>query len=84
MVKVKLFANFREVAGEKEVEIRASNIKDLVDHLVNRYPVMKNLVNKEDYLHVVVNGRYVNSGDYKDIPLTDEDVVTIFPPVSGG
>ncbi|MFP3910190.1 MAG: ubiquitin-like small modifier protein 1 [Archaeoglobaceae archaeon] len=84
MVKVKLFANFREVAGEKEVEIRASNIKDLVDHLVNRYPVMKDLVNKEDYLHVVVNGRYVNSGDYKDIPLTDEDVVTIFPPVSGG
>lgn len=84
MVKVKLFANFREAAGEKEVEIRASNTKDLIDRLISEYPAIEDLVNKENYLHVTVNGRYVNCGDYKSTQLTDEDVVTVFPPVSGG
>lgn len=84
MVKVKLFANFREVAGEKEVDIEASNLEELIEQLTTRYPVMEDLIAAEDYLHVMVNGQHVNQENYESTGLTDEDVVAIFPPVSGG
>lgn len=84
MVKVKLFANFREVAGEKEVSIDASNIKELIEHLMRKYPAMEELITFEDYLHVSVNGKLIYTENYRITELSDEDVVAIFPPVSGG
>lgn len=84
MVKVKLFANFREVAGEKEVDIKANNIKDLISRLVSKYPAMEELVNTEEYLHIMLNGEYIHSEKYENTELKEKDVVSIFPPVSGG
>lgn len=84
MVKVKLFANFREAAGISEVNIIASNVKELIELLVTKYPAMEELIDAEDYLHVMVNGKHIDPENYKSTKLKNGDVVAIFPPVSGG
>jgi len=86
-VKVKLFANFREVA-EKEVEMEADSIDELTSLLVERYPKLGELMFEDgklrDYVHVMVNGRHINHLHGLKTGLRDGDVVAIFPPVSGG
>jgi len=85
MVKVKLFANFREVVGKKEIEIPATTVLDLLIRLTNEYPELKPLIFKDnkisDYVSVVVNCKIVQELNTK---LNRDDVVAIFPPVSGG
>ncbi len=78
MVRVKLFANFREIVGEKELLIEAENLESLLKILSERYSGFKDLLN---YAIIMVNGRRV--GDRK-VDLSNDDIVAIFPPVSGG
>ncbi|AEA46329.1 MoaD/ThiS family protein [Archaeoglobus veneficus] len=80
MPKVKLFANFREIAGCKELEVSASKLSEIVEKLCRMYPEMKPLFEKEGYAHFAVNGKLV----FDDVELKEDDVVAIFPPVSGG
>jgi len=86
MVRVKLFANFREAAGIKEVEIKAETVGELLRRLAEEFPRLKILFfegeNLRDYVNVMVNGRNVRQ-DLSYV-LKDEDEVAIFPPVSGG
>jgi MoaD family protein len=84
MVKVKLFANFREIAGKKILEIKARDVEELISRLVDLFPDMEDLIEREEYLHVMVNGIHINSLEKQRTKLEDEDVVAIFPPVSGG
>ncbi len=79
MVVVKLFANFREVAGKREVEVEAKSLKELLENLVSMYPEFHGLMG---YAVVVVNGKIADKE--KDLMLKKEDTVAIFPPVSGG
>lgn len=78
MVRVKLFANFREIVGEKELLIEAENLESLLKILSERYSGFEDLLN---YAIIMVNGRRV--GDRK-VDLSNDDIVAIFPPVSGG
>ena len=86
MVRVKLFANFRELAGVQEVEVEARSIRDVLFKLVDMYPKLKDVFFEgekvRDYVHIMVNGRHVREN--LDTELKDSDVVAIFPPVSGG
>ncbi len=88
MVKVKFFANFREVAGLRETDIDASNIRELLNLIIERFQNLKPLIfeNGElrDYVHIMVNGRHINHLDGLDTKLKKDDTVAIFPPVSGG
>ena len=85
MVKVKLFANFREVVGKKEIEISATTVLDLLIKLSNEYPELKQLIFRDnkisDYVNIVINCGIVQELNTK---LNKDDVVAIFPPVSGG
>ena len=80
MVRVKLFANFREIVGQKELEIEAKSLEELIERLCEKYPDMRLLLEKEGYTHFAVNGKLV----FENIELKDSDTVAIFPPVSGG
>ncbi len=85
-VRVKLFANFREAAGIKEVEVSAATVKNVLDFLIDEYPKLRDMFYEKgklrSYVNIMVNGRNVRRDvSYK---LRDGDVVAIFPPVSGG
>ena len=89
MVRVKLFANFREVAGVREIQINASNVEELLKKLSSMYEGVGELIYDEsgsvrDYVQIMVNGVHVRGLDGMKTRLAEEDVVAIFPPVSGG
>ncbi len=77
MVKVKLFANFREIAGKKEVDVEAVDLNSLLKILAAKYPKFSELYN---YAIVMVNGKVAK----ENVKLRKDDVVAILPPVSGG
>jgi len=78
VVRVKLFANFREIAGERELEIDAESVEELLKKLEEIYPEFSRLY---EYAIVMVNGRSV---DDFSVRLEKNDVVALLPPVSGG
>jgi len=86
MVRVKLFANFREIAGVSEVEVDARSIRDVLTKLCEAFPGLKDAFFEgdelKDYVHIMVNGRHVRGN--LDFEIKDDDVVAVFPPVSGG
>jgi len=80
MVKVRLFANFRETVGASELKIEAEDLEELVDKLINLYPDLKQLFSKKNYAKFAVNRILVS----ENVKLRKKDEVAIFPPVSGG
>ncbi len=78
MVRVKLFANLREIVGKNEVIVGADTVGELLDKLLRMYPQLKPYMS---YTTVVVNCVQVKSLDHK---LKDDDVVALLPPFSGG
>ena len=85
MVKVRLFANFREIVGKHELTIEAKTLLDLLKKLVKQCPALNDLIFEgdtvRDYVNIAVNGEIVRDLGRK---LSEEDVVAIFPPFSGG
>ena len=79
MIKVLLFASAAEKLNQQElvVEQEVSTVQELVDWLQLNYPIIQ-----KDLQHsmIVVNEQYCN----KETQLSNEDVVAIIPPVSGG
>ena len=77
-VTVKLFARYREIVGDSEVEIEIDNgatVVSLIAKLVEKYPDFPT-----DPYMVAVNAEYVEP----DMILHEGDEVAFFPPFSGG
>jgi MoaD family protein len=77
-VRIKYYAKYRETTGKKEEEMEISSltIGELIEVLKKKYPSLAN----ERGSIIAVNNRFTKD----DIPLSDGDVVSFFPPVSGG
>jgi MoaE-MoaD fusion protein len=79
-IKVRLFANLRELVGEREITISLPG-GVTVDHLNNeilkRYPQLESFSNK---FVTSVNCK-VTTGD---AIITSSDEIALLPPVSGG
>ncbi len=75
-IRVKYFANYREKIGKKEEYIEGDfkAVSELLDYLEKEYDV-----NTESSM-VAVNRKVVQ----KEKPLSPEDEVAVFPPISGG
>jgi molybdopterin converting factor subunit 1 len=79
-VTVKLFASFREAAGEPESQVDVApgtTISQLWSGLVETHPRLQPLSGSAAF---ALNGRYTR----EDAALGDGDVVAFLPPVSGG
>ncbi|MGZ4903282.1 MAG: ubiquitin-like small modifier protein 1 [Halobacteriota archaeon] len=87
-VKVRLFANIREIMGSTEVTLSARSIGELLDLLTAMRPALQDVLFDEGelrpYITVMVNGRNIRDIDGSRTVLTEGDEVAIFPPVSGG
>ena len=78
MVKVRLFAALRELAGSSQVEAEGRTAGDVVDILSSRYG--------ERFAQIAAVGSVVVNGERagRSTPLTTGDEVALLPPVSGG
>lgn len=79
-IKVRLFANLRELVGEREITITVPGgvtVSYLNNEILNKYPQLKSFSNK---FVTSVNCR-VTTGD---TVITSGDEIALLPPVSGG
>lgn len=89
-LKVKLFANFREVTRNKEVEVdvKGSTVKDVVSALITAYPKLEPLMLADreikPYVNILLNGQSVKGSGGLASKVKEGDDLAIFPPVSGG
>ncbi len=89
-LKVKLFANFREITKKKEVEVdvKGSTVKDAVFSLITAYPelgpIMLNDQELKPYVNILLNGKTIKDHDGIASLIKPGDEIAIFPPVSGG
>ncbi len=85
-IKVRLFANFREVTGKKDLALEANGdtVMDAVSSLIASYaglrPLMLHDGALKPYVNVLVNGKTAAQSD----KIKEDDELAIFPPVSGG
>jgi MoaD family protein len=78
VIRVRLFAVLREIAGAPEVDVRARTAGDVGRELASRYgPRFAEVVGVSAF---VVNGERADA----TTPVADGDEVAILPPVSGG
>lgn len=89
-VKVKLFAYFRELFGAKEKEIplaEGATVKDMLDVLCDT-PLLRSEIFDGEALkpHVVImkNGTSIHSSQGLVTPLSDGDILSVFPLMGGG
>jgi molybdopterin synthase sulfur carrier subunit len=89
-LKVKLFANFREVTKNKEVEVnvKGNTVKDVVSALIHDYPKLEPLMftgeEIKPYVNVLLNGKSVRDHGGFTSKVKEGDDIAVFPPVSGG
>ena len=81
-MKIKYFAWIKDIT-EKEKEIindpNINNIDDLKTYLQKKYPKIEKHM-QQDLIRIAINYEYC----VKNISLSSNDEIAIFPPVSGG
>ena len=85
MPVVKLFANLRKLAGTKELSVTGATVGAVVNELARQKPSVGEILLKNGELgpHVVVTLNGQNTIDL-ETPVTEQDVIAIFPPIAGG
>ena len=90
-IKVNLFANLRQIAGEKQVAFDAEPgmcVSKLVEKLCERYgqDARNLLLNADgqlwDSIMIIINQETVSKGE--DVPLSAGDEVSLLLPIAGG
>lgn len=82
MPAVKFYASLRKVTGEKQVEVPARNVKELLARLSEMYKGELDRYLKMS--SVLINGKNVVHMKGRRTRLKEDDVVSIFPPLGGG
>lgn len=90
-VKVKLFANIKELAGTDEIIIPGQNVLQVLQILIKQHPNLKYSIFEAEfpwklcgYINVFLNGENIDHMDGLNTQLKDNDELGILPPVSGG
>jgi len=90
-MKLKIFATYRDLTGCKEMDIPAPPTAiALLEILAERYgPAFRKKaftesgeISQEAIL--LVNGRHISHISGADTPLSEDDIVSLFPMVAGG
>ncbi|RLG46155.1 MAG: molybdopterin synthase sulfur carrier subunit [Thermoproteota archaeon] len=81
-VRFRLFMAFREVVGSEEVELSlpdGATVGEALEALKREYPGLAPKLSPGRYI-LMRGGRWPRDSD----PLSDGDVLSLFPPVGGG
>jgi len=90
-VKIKLFANLAEKAGQSEINVSAENVRDALKELIDEHPRLDDIIFKDtdenelsDSITVIKDGRNITYLNGLETELKEGDKLSIFPPVGGG
>lgn len=90
-IKVKLFANLREIAQTSSLTLTGDSVKEVLLSLAQEYPALEELIFESGnevklcgYINVFLNGNNIKHMEGLDTILKDNDELGVFPPVSGG
>lgn len=89
-VKVKLYARFRNIADEGELEFEAQRVSELIVMLEEKFgeDFRKELLDTDGKLRpfhsILVNGIRIDLLNKFDTELKKDDVVAFFSPIEGG
>ncbi len=85
MPTVKLFASLRKDAGTKETLIPGTRVGSVITELTQQYPALADKLldagQVRPHVVITINGHPTTD---MDAPLTEQDLVAIFPPIAGG
>jgi molybdopterin synthase sulfur carrier subunit len=88
--KIKLFGNFRYIANSKEIDIEVAGdtVRDIIKALEKDHSDLVKAAMNGDELnaHVTfnVNGRNIRDMDYLSTKVSQDDKISLFPPMAGG
>lgn len=85
MPTVKIFANLRKIAGTKELSAAGTTVRDVLSGLRKQNPLLVETILEDGTLrpHFVITINGHNALDL-NTPVTEQDVIAIFPPIAGG
>lgn len=91
-MKVKVFANFREICQGKEIVVpnqAGDRVIDILETLITMFPALEEEVftperTLKPFVHVFINGRNIIHEDGLQTRVKEEDQFALFPPVAGG
>jgi len=87
-IRVKLFANLREFAGTKELDVDSGTVREVLQKLCRKFPGFEKMIfdgeKIKPYINVFLNGMNVLDNGGPETMLHTDDEIAIFPPVSGG
>lgn len=88
MPLVKLYASLRVAAGKKELRLPGSNVRAVLEALDQALPSLTPLLFEAEevrsHLIITLNGQPLDASVTLEVPVAEEDVIAIFPPVAGG
>ncbi|MFP4175379.1 MAG: ubiquitin-like small modifier protein 1 [Halobacteriales archaeon] len=84
MVRVRLFADIRERAGEDEVEAEGETVGEAVENVVAHHPSLEERLYRDGKLRPHLNLTADGEPVKPDASAEDVDEIAVFPPVSGG
>jgi molybdopterin converting factor small subunit len=77
-----------EVGGERQVSAEGDTVREVLDHLMDRFPALRaQLVEDDDiapFVNVYVEGEDVRTLDGMDTPVQSGATVILLPAMAGG
>jgi MoaD family protein len=88
MPLIKFYANLRTVAGMKEMTVQGTSILAVLGTLAQDFPDLQPFLLEKGQLHprviIILNGQTLDSETSLETPVSGQDRLDIFPPISGG
>lgn len=85
MPKIKLFANLRTIAKKKELSVAGTSLRGVLNELVKEFPALDGFILEDGQMRphfvITING---HNATELDVPVTEQDLIAIFPPIAGG